>query len=158
MTAGSLLEDQPAPRVGVGVDVVDVERFRRVVERRPQVVARLFTDGERAYAGSASDPTKRLAVRFAAKEAAMKVLGAGIGAVTFKEVEVLNAPDGAPRLVLAGSVASRAERLGFRFWHVSLSHSDLVAVASVIGERGSAEQGSVAQGSAEQGSSGKPLA
>ncbi|MHB1890017.1 MAG: holo-ACP synthase [Acidimicrobiales bacterium] len=148
MIAGPLLEDSPAPRVGVGVDVVDLERFRRVVERRPQVVARLFTDGERAYAGRASEPTKRLAVRFAAKEAAMKVLGAGIGAVAFKEVEVLRDPDGAPRLVLSGSAADRAERLGFRLWHVSLSHSDLVAVASVIGERGSSEPGSA----------GKPLA
>ena len=60
--------------------LVDVERFRRVLERRPGIVDRLFTEGERADAGRQRDPAQRLAARFAAKEAVMKALGTGVGA------------------------------------------------------------------------------
>ena len=75
--------------VGVGVDAVDVERFRRVLDRRRHLAERLFTGGERAYAGAASDPVPRLSTRFAAKEATMKALGVGLGAFPFADVEVV---------------------------------------------------------------------
>ena len=64
---------------GVGVDAVDVERFRRVLDRRPRFAARCFTESERSDAGGSADGAQSLAARFAAKEAVMKALGTGIG-------------------------------------------------------------------------------
>lgn len=119
---------------GIGVDAVDVMRFRRVLERRPTLAARLFTDAERSYAASGRDPGTRLAARFAAKEAVLKALGVGIGAAGFREVEVVRGDDGAPSLVLVGRAAALAAALGVSRWHVSLTHTDAVAVASVIAE------------------------
>lgn len=120
---------------GVGVDAVDVARLRRVLDRRPGLVHRLFTAGEVAYATAARDPAQRLAARFAAKEATMKVLGVGIGAVSWHDVEVVRQERGRPTLTLSG----RAERLGTGLaigcWHLSLTHTALVAVATVLAER-----------------------
>jgi holo-[acyl-carrier protein] synthase len=119
---------------GIGVDVVDVERFRRVLERRPALARRVFTDAERSYAESGRNPGPRLAARFAAKEAVLKALGVGIGAAAFRDVEVVRADGGAPHLVLDGRAADLAARRGVRRWHLSLSHTDTVAVASVVAE------------------------
>jgi holo-[acyl-carrier protein] synthase len=119
---------------GIGVDAVDVARFRMVLARRPGLARRLFTDAERSYANSGRDPGPRLAARFAAKEAVLKALGVGIGATGFHEVEVVRGDDGAPRLALEGRAASLAAARGIRFWHISLTHTDLVAVASVVAE------------------------
>jgi holo-[acyl-carrier protein] synthase len=116
------------------VDAVDVARFRRAIARRPALIDRLFTPSERAYAERSSDPGPRLAARFAAKEAAWKALGAGIGEVGFHDVEVVRADGGAPGLSLSGRAASLAERLGVRRWHVSLTHTDTLAMASVVAE------------------------
>ena len=65
--------------VGVGIDLVDVDRFRTSLQRTPSMRERMFTPGERAYAESATDPTERYAARFAAKEAVMTALGVGLG-------------------------------------------------------------------------------
>ena len=119
---------------GIGVDAVDVERFRRVLRRRPTLASRLFTEAELAYAGASRDPGPRLAARFAAKEAVLKALGVGIGAAGFREVEVTREEGGRPRLELSGRAATLAARHGVRHWHVSLTHTDTVAVASVVAE------------------------
>ena len=65
--------------IGIGVDLVDVERFRRVISRTPGIVSRLFRPSEREYAEKANDPAERYAARFAAKEATLKSLGLGLG-------------------------------------------------------------------------------
>jgi holo-[acyl-carrier protein] synthase len=119
---------------GIGVDAVDVARFRSVLERRPALAQRLFTDAERAYAASGNDPGSRLAVRFAAKEAVLKALGVGIGAAAFHDVEVVRGDNGAPHLVVGGRAAALAAARGVRWWHISLTHTALVAVASVVAE------------------------
>ncbi len=119
---------------GIGVDAVDVARFRMVLARRPGLAQRLFTDAERSYAASGRDPGARLAARFAAKEAVLKALGVGIGATGFRDVEVVRGDNGAPRLSLAGRAAALATARGVRWWHVSLTHTDIVAVASVVAE------------------------
>jgi holo-[acyl-carrier protein] synthase len=118
--------------VGVGIDAVDVVRLRRVLARRPSLRMRLFTDGELAYADQARDPTERLAARFAAKEAAMKALGRGIGVVRFVDVEVMRSASGRPGLVLHGTAAARAAELGVVHSHVSLTHTATVAEAVVV--------------------------
>jgi holo-[acyl-carrier protein] synthase len=120
--------------VGVGVDAVDLDRFRRVLDRRVHLADRLFTAGERAYAAAASDPVPRLSTRFAAKEATMKALGVGLGAFAFTEVEVVRTGLGAPRLVLHGSALQRAAAAGVWRWHISLTHTDRLAMALVVAE------------------------
>jgi holo-[acyl-carrier protein] synthase len=119
---------------GIGVDAVDVVRFRQVLERRPGIVDRLFTEAERAYAARSADPGPRLAARFAAKEAVLKALGVGVGEAGFRDVEVVRADSGAPGLVLTGRAAALSVGRGISRWHVSLTHTDAVAVASVVAE------------------------
>ena len=89
------------PRVRVGIDLVEVGRLERALARRPSLAGRVFTDVERA-ASARGVATQRLAARFAAKEAAMKALGVGLGAFALRDVEVLTAPDGSPSLALHG--------------------------------------------------------
>lgn len=120
--------------VGIGIDAVDLDRFRGMLARRPRLATRLFTEGERAYAARATDPTPRLATRFAAKEATMKALGVGLGAFPFADVEVVRSGLDAPFLVLSGAAAALAARAGVTRWHLSLTHTDLVAMASVVAE------------------------
>lgn len=124
-----------AALAGVGVDAVDLPRFRRVLARRPGIVHRVFTEGERAYAQRHADPSSRLAARFAVKEAVMKALGVGLGAFRLRDVEVGRLDSGAPTVVLHGSAAELATRRGVSRWHVSLTHSEAVAVAVVLAER-----------------------
>ena len=114
--------------IGVGIDVVDIERFGETLERTPALRERLFTSSERGL-GLAS-----LAARFAAREAVMKALGLGLGAFGFHEVWVERAASGAPSLAVTGRAAALADAAGVTRWHISLTHSDLVAVAYVVAE------------------------
>jgi holo-[acyl-carrier-protein] synthase len=118
--------------IGVGLDLVDIERFRAVLVRQPALRERLFTGDELALAAARLDPVPALAVRFAAKEAVMKALGVGLGAFAFHDVEVQRATSGAPSLVLRGSASVLAADHGVREWKVSLSHTAHVAEAVVI--------------------------
>jgi holo-[acyl-carrier protein] synthase len=118
--------------VGVGIDAVEIPRFRRALERRAGLEARIFTDGERAYAARFSDPAPRLAARFAVKEAAMKSLGVGLGAFGFHDVEVVRSSAGAPALLVGGRAAQLASSLDVTEWRVSISHTDLMAEAVVL--------------------------
>ena len=120
-----------SPIAGVGVDAVDVGRFGAVLDRRPTVATRLFTAAERR---DGAGDVQRLAARFAAKEATMKALGSGIGAIAWHDVEVVRAKSGAPSLVLTSSAAAAARRRGVSHWHVSLTHTTAVAVAMLVAE------------------------
>lgn len=119
--------------IGVGVDVVDVARLARVLDRTPRVAERVFATGERAYAGRGDESVRRLAARFAAKEAAAKALGAPSRA-RWREIEVVVLDDGRPTLVVTGRTAEYATAAGIRAWHLSLSHDGGVAVAVVVAE------------------------
>jgi holo-[acyl-carrier protein] synthase len=119
---------------GLGVDAVDVGRLRRALERRPALEERIFTDAERAYSRRAADPGPRLAARFAAKEAVAKALGVGMGALSWREVEVVRDPAGAPALALRGRAAAVAAAAGVDRWHLSLTHTGSLAVAAVVAE------------------------
>jgi holo-[acyl-carrier protein] synthase len=111
----------------VGIDLLEVERLERALERRPQLAERLFTEAERRYAASRAQPGQHLAARFCAKEAVAKALG--LEAWSFRDVEVLSEA-GRPSVRLSGAAAERASRLGVRV-DVSLTHSrrDAAAVA-----------------------------
>ncbi|MEX2100793.1 MAG: holo-ACP synthase [Acidimicrobiia bacterium] len=118
--------------VGLGTDVVEVERFRLALQRRATLADRIFTNGEREYGAQQHDPAESLAARFAAKEAVMKALGVGLGDFEFHDVEVVRAASGAPSLVLTGKAEAIAAERGVVAWHVSLSHTTSAAIAVVI--------------------------
>ena len=118
--------------IGIGNDLVDIDRFRRALERTPKLRERLFTEAERSYADARADPTERYAVRFAAKEAVMKALGVGLGEIQLRDIEVRRAESGAPEIVLHGTAAALAASRGVQRWLVTLSHSETVAQAIVI--------------------------
>jgi holo-[acyl-carrier protein] synthase len=118
--------------VGLGVDLVDVARFGTVLERRPSLLQRLFTAGEREYAASLAGPVPSLAARFAAKEAVMKALGVGLGAFLFVEVDVARRPSGEPYLLLSGRAAALAAERGVGQWLVSLTHTTTTAAAVAL--------------------------
>ncbi len=117
--------------IGIGVDVVEVERFRTTLARTPSIRTRMFTPGELA---DSHDQPQRLAVRFAAKEAVMKALGVGLGAFGFHDVEVVRADSGQPFLRLSGAAATLSSERGVTRWHLSLTHTDLIAEAVAIAE------------------------
>ncbi len=118
--------------VGIGIDAVDIDRFRAVLARRPHLAGRLFTDAEQAYGNRSSDPAPRLAARWAAKEAVMKALGVGLGAFAFCEIEVVSAPSGAPSLVLRGAAAALADQQKVSGWRLSLTHTATLAGAVAV--------------------------
>lgn len=121
---------------GIGVDLVEVERIKGTLEKHgDRFAARIFTDGEAAYCRGQKYPEIHFAARFAAKEAAFKVLGTGWGAgVRWRDVEVLRDPRGAPLLSLAGAARDRALALGIDRLFVSLTHTAAHAVATVVAE------------------------
>src|SRR5688572_13152274 len=118
--------------IGVGVDAVDVERFRRVLERTPTMRQRLFTEAELAYVQPRIDPVPSLAARFAAREALMKAWGVGLGSFGFHDASVQVADSGAPSLIITGMATELAAARGTTSIHLSLSHDGPVAVAVVV--------------------------
>jgi holo-[acyl-carrier protein] synthase len=120
--------------LGLGLDIVGVERIRGVHARHGQrFLDRVYTRDEQAYCLSFRDPAERLAARWAAKEACMKALGTGWAKrVTFTDIAVTPGEGGAPGLALSGEARLRAERLGAACSHLSLTHSDGMAAAVVV--------------------------
>ncbi len=118
--------------VGIGVDAVDIDRFRRSLTRTPSMRERLFTADELAYVAPKADPVPSLAARFAAREAVMKALGVGLGAFGFHEAWVTRASSGEPALVVVGAAARLAADAGVDRWHLSITHTDTVAIAYVV--------------------------
>ena len=108
----------------VGLDLLEIERLERALERRPRLAERLFTDAERAYAASRARPGQHLAARFCAKEAVAKALG--LEAWSPRDVEVVVGPEGAPEIVLHGALAGRGPVA------VSLTHERAMAGAVAV--------------------------
>ena len=119
---------------GVGVDVVNIERFDRRLRRTPALLPRLFAPDEGFEDGRAR-PVRALAARFAAKEAALKALGGSVPGFRWTDIRVEGGGSSRPTLRLDGGVAGRAAELGVLRLHLSLSHDDPVAIAFVVAER-----------------------
>ncbi|MFL5871253.1 MAG: holo-ACP synthase [Solirubrobacterales bacterium] len=113
---------------GIGIDVIEIERLERALERRPRLAQRLFSPAELEFARARPRPGRHLAARFAAKEAAVKALG--LGGLRLAEVEVAGGGSEPPRLILHGSAAEAARRDGLAL-DVSLTHSREIAAAVV---------------------------
>lgn len=122
----------PAGAVGVGTDLVEVDRLRAALARRPGLRERLFTDGEWEYAARHRDPFPHLAARFAAKESVMKALGHGMDSMSFTDIEVVRGDAGAPGVVLWGRAEQLASERGVVEWLLSLSHTGSMAQAIAI--------------------------
>ena len=114
--------------ISVGVDLVDVARIDRLLRRGG--AERLLTPGERAYCAGRPAAAEHVAARFAAKEAVLKALGTGFaGGLRWTDVEVVNEPDGRPRVRLHGAAAALAARRGLVALEISLSHTAALAMA-----------------------------
>jgi holo-[acyl-carrier protein] synthase len=127
------MQDLPASVVGIGVDIVDVNRFAAVIERTPRFVDRVFTEAESRHDDGQRRSAQSLAARFAAKEAVAKVLVQTHG-LQWHHCEVICASEGNPSLRLTGTVAEAARQRGITGWHLSLSHDGGHAIAYVVAE------------------------
>lgn len=120
--------------VGIGVDLVDLARFERAVDRTPRLRERLFAESER------DRPLRSLAGRFAAKEALIKALGSSDG-VHWLDITVSNSPQGDPRFEISGETADVIAARGITSLHLSMSHDAGAAIAFVVAERADAPGG-----------------
>ena len=117
--------------IGIGTDLVDNRRLEGWLTQ-PGLLKKYFTDRELFDVGHSAHPAASLAARFAAKEAAAKALGCGIGDVGWKEIEVARDLRRGPQLVLHGAAKALAAELGLTEWSVSLSHTHEHAMAMVV--------------------------
>lgn len=113
--------------VGIGTDLIEVERIEKLAQKQPKFLKRVFSQTEIEYSFSKKNPYFHLAARFAAKEAFFKALGKRIG---WKEVSIINLPSGKPRLDL-----STKKEMPFTKMHVSLTHLQSYASALVVLEK-----------------------
>jgi len=125
--------------VGIGIDLVSIERLRGVLDRYgARFVERVLTADERAYCERHQDPAPSVAARFAAKEALLKALGTGLArGIRWQDMEVRRDGQGPPRMHLSGRAAEEAAALNVDRIHLSISHDHGAAVAMVILERAS---------------------
>lgn len=126
---------QIADGVGLGIDIVDIARMERILERTPRFKVRVFTEGERAYCERTSHPATHYATRFAAKEAVLKALGTGFSnGIGPQDVEVVRTSKGRPVAKLHRRAAQEAKAQGVVDLPISLSftHADAVACAMAI--------------------------
>ena len=123
------------PVKGVGLDIIRIERIKGVYSRRPErFLQRIFTDKERSALLEKKNMIPSLATRFATKEAVSKALGCGIGAISWREIEISAAPGGKPVVSLTGKAAAWAEEHGIEVVHISMSHDGLYAAATAVAE------------------------
>jgi holo-[acyl-carrier protein] synthase len=117
-------------KIATGVDLIEIARVEEVVARHGKhYLERIYTPAEIEQCGRR---VESLAGRFAAKEAAAKALGCGIGDVTWKDIEILGDEQNAPVLTLHGMAEQMAKDLGLTTWSVSISHSQSHSVAFVV--------------------------
>ena len=117
--------------VGIGVDLVDVERFERALTRTPKLRDRLFGSSDLTRENLSA---QSFAARFAAKEATLKALGGHLRGFSWHDIQVTGEAGQPPTLVLAGAALARARERGASSWHLSLSHDKGMALAFVVME------------------------
>ena len=118
--------------IGIGTDLVELDRFRATLERTPGIKDRTFTAAEREYADAKSDPIERYAARWAAKEAVMKAMGVGLGGVAMADIEVVKDDAGAPSILLHDTAAAKAAELGITQWKITITHTESLAQAIAV--------------------------
>lgn len=129
--------------VGLGIDIVDIGRVRRIMERTPSFTHKMFSEGECVYCESKADPAMHFAARFAAKEAVVKALGCGFAeGIHPRDIEVINADSGRPMLNLYGRAKEISRSLDIEDIPISISHTknDAIACAIAISKKTAAEE------------------
>ncbi len=116
--------------LGLGVDLADIDRVGRVLDKYPRFADRCFTEHEREYAFRFASPERRLAARFAGKEAVMKSMGTGWRRIRWTDIEITGG--GKPTVRLSGSAARRAEMLGVTEVLITITHTDTDALVMAI--------------------------
>ena len=120
--------------VAHGIDLVDCPRIEQMIERHGErFIRRVFTDAEQAYAEKNKNEVEKLAGRFAAKEAILKLLGTGWrGKIAWTDIEIINNAAGQPEVTLGGEVRKIADKLGIKHISVSITHTANFAIASAV--------------------------
>ncbi|MDR1016988.1 MAG: holo-ACP synthase [Coriobacteriales bacterium] len=121
----------------IGVDIVEIPRMQRIIERTPRFLERVFSPAERSYVAHKhkAAQAQHYAAFWAAREATLKALGTGFKGMQLDDVSVGHEESGRPFLILQGQAAARADELGIEDWELSISHTRSVAVANVAGLR-----------------------
>ena len=117
--------------LGLGVDICEIVRMERALERHPTMRARVFTPEEIAYCDGRARPAESFAGRFAAREAVIKALG-GYRARGWLDISVARHPSGAPQILLSGNAKRRADALGVDRVLVTFTHERTNAVAFAV--------------------------
>jgi holo-[acyl-carrier protein] synthase len=120
--------------VAHGIDLVDCPRIEQMIRRHGErFIKRVFTAAEQAYAEKNKNEIEKLAGRFAAKEAVLKLMGTGWrGKIAWTDIEIINNSAGQPEVTLAGEVRKIADRLGIEHISVSITHTANFAIASAV--------------------------
>jgi holo-[acyl-carrier protein] synthase len=120
--------------VAHGIDLVDCPRIEQMIERHGErFIRRVFTDAEQAYAEANKNEVEKLAGRFAAKEAVLKLVGTGWrGRIAWTDIEIINNAAGQPEVTLGGEVRKIADKLGIKHISVSITHTANFAIASAV--------------------------
>jgi len=120
--------------VAHGIDLVDCPRIEAMIERHGErFVQRIFTAAEQAYAEANKNEIEKLAGRFAAKEAILKLMGTGWrGKIAWTDIEIINNSSGQPEVTLDGEVKKIADKLGIKHISVSITHTANFAIASAV--------------------------
>ena len=126
-------EKQGQMIIGIGVDIVQIERVRKLVENYSEFMHQVFTAREIEFCQAKADSASSYAARFAAKEAMMKALGTGWNEkVNWLDIEVINERQGKPILKIGGKTLQLMQQMGVRQTHLSLSHERDYALAFVV--------------------------
>jgi len=120
--------------VAHGIDLVDCPRIEEMIQRHGErFIKRVFTADEQAYAEANKNEVEKLAGRFAAKEAILKLIGTGWrGKIAWTDIEIINNPAGQPEVTLGGEVRKIADKLGIKHISVSITHTANFAIASAV--------------------------
>ncbi len=118
--------------LGIGQDLIDIDRVAAVLEKYPRFAERCFTDHEQAYASRFTFPARRFAARFAGKEAVMKSMGTGYRRIRWTDIEITGG--GKPTVRLSGTAKERADLLGIEEIHISITHTDDTAMVLAVAE------------------------
>lgn len=120
--------------IGTGIDIVEISRISRALDRTARFLSRVFTSCEIEYFNSRGNSPGHIAGAFAAKEAVLKALGTGLRGMEWKDIEIVRDSAGKPGVNLYGGARALAEGSGIRKLHISISHERDYAVAQAVAE------------------------
>jgi holo-[acyl-carrier protein] synthase len=121
--------------IAMGTDIIEINRIEQAAKNNPKFISRILTHREITVLASKSHRSSSLAASFAAKEAVSKLLGTGIGEVSWHDIEILNNSKGAPYVLLGGKAREISVQMGIDKIFISITHDKQTAFANVIGEK-----------------------